>query len=116
MVAGRRFWGHNEERTTKHQTGCGGDLGIEAVKEDSLRAGEARSLDAGIDPRRQVDQQDHGEAEQAEGKDDSPQAPPPPVMEHDEGEGSGQQRHRNQQVGVGLASGLGADRGRRCGR
>jgi hypothetical protein len=72
MVAGRRLWGRNEERSAQHQAGRGGDLGVEAVVEDGLGTGEARRLAAGIDACRQIDEEDDGEAEQAEGKDDPP--------------------------------------------
>jgi hypothetical protein len=63
MVAGRRFWGHNEQHTTQHQPRCRGDLGVETVVENGLRAGETGRLDTGIQPRRQVDEKHDGEAE-----------------------------------------------------
>ncbi len=112
MVAGRRLWGHNEERTAEHQPGCGGDLGVEAVVQDRLRSREEGGLGAGVQPCRQVDQEDDGKAEQAERKDDPPQPPTTPVAQYRQGQGGGQQRDGDQQVGVGLAGGLGIDRGR----
>jgi hypothetical protein len=63
MVAGRRLWGCNEERSAQHQAGCGGDLGIEGVIKDGLRAREARRLAARIEARWEIDEEDHGEAE-----------------------------------------------------
>jgi hypothetical protein len=112
MVAGRRFWGHNEERTTEHQAGGSGDLGVEPVIEDCLRSREERGLGAGVEPGRQVDQQDDGKAEQAEGEDDPPQPTSSSVAKDHQGKGGGEQRHRDQQVGVGLAGGTGVDRRR----
>ena len=112
MVAGRRSWGQHEERAAEHQAGCGGDLGVEAVVEDRLGTGEARCLGTGVETGRQVDQEDHGEAEQAEGEDDPTQPAPPSVAQDDQGEGGGEHADRDQQVGVGLTGGLNADRGR----
>jgi hypothetical protein len=63
MVAGRRFWGCNEERAAQHQACRGGDLGIEAVVKDGLGTREARRLAAGIEAGREIDKEDHGEAE-----------------------------------------------------
>jgi hypothetical protein len=85
MVAGRRFWGHSEERTAQHQACGGGDLGIEAVVENCLGAGEAGGLNPRVEPRRQVDEEDDGKADQAEHEDDSPQSPPPLVAQRDQG-------------------------------
>jgi hypothetical protein len=85
MVAGRRLWGHNEQRAAEHQAGRGGDLGVEAVVEDRLRAGEARCLDAGVEAGREVDREDQSEAEQPEREDDPAQAAPAPVAQDGEG-------------------------------
>jgi hypothetical protein len=90
MVAGRRFWGHNEQCATEHQAGGGGDLGVEAVVEDRLRAGKARRLDAGVEAGREVDQEDQPEAEQSEREDDPTQAATSPVAQDGEGEGGGE--------------------------
>ena len=38
-----------------------GELGVEAVLEDRGRAGEARGLRAGVEPRGQVDEEDDRE-------------------------------------------------------
>jgi hypothetical protein len=113
MVAGRRFWGHNEQRAAQHQARRRRDLGIEAVIEDCLGAGEAGGLGARVESGRQVDQEDDGEAEQAEGENDPPQPASSPVVQHGEGEDCGKQRHRDKQVGVRLSGGLGPDRRRR---
>jgi elongation factor G len=107
MVAGRRFWGHNEENPAQHQSGRGGDLGVEAVVEDRLGAGEAGGLSTRVEAGRQVDEEDDGEAEQAEHEDGSPQPAAPLVAQDDEGEGCGQQCHRDEQKGVCFACGLG---------
>jgi hypothetical protein len=78
MVAGRRFGSRDEQHAAQHQTGGGGDLGVEAVEQHGARSGEARAEVAGVLPRRQVDQQDDGEAQRPEREDDAPKAPPPP--------------------------------------
>jgi len=83
MVAGGGFWGHNEERAAEHQAGCGSDLRVEAVVKDSLGPGETRGLDTGVEAGRQVDEEDHGKADQAEHEDDASQAPPPLVAQRD---------------------------------
>jgi hypothetical protein len=109
MVAGRRFWGHNEERTAQHQAGGGGDLGVETGTEDRLGAGESGGLRARVEAGRKIDEEDDGEAEQAEHEDDSAQSSPPLVAQHDEGENGGKQCHRDQQECVGATGGLGTD-------
>ncbi|HEY8810532.1 MAG TPA: hypothetical protein VIM28_10985 [Solirubrobacterales bacterium] len=106
MVAGRRFWGHSEERAAQHQAGGGGDLGIEAVVEDRLGAGEAGRLDTRVEAGRQVDEEDDGKADQAEHEDDSSQAPPSLVAQRDQGQKGREQRDGNQQECVCLAGGL----------
>ncbi len=116
MVAGCRLWGHNEECAAEHQAGCRGDLGIEAVVEDRLRSGEAGCLGAGVEARRQVDQERHGDAEQAERKDDPSQPPALAVAQNRQSQGGGEQRDRDRQVGMGLTRRFGADRGWGCGR
>ncbi len=116
MVAGRRLWGHNEEKPAQHQSRRGGDLGVEAVVEDRLGAGEAGGLSARVEAGRQVDEEDDGEAEQAEREDDPPQPSPPLVAQDDEGEGSGQQRHWDKEEGMCFAGGLGVHGGRARGR
>jgi elongation factor G len=105
MVAGGGFWGDNEERAAQHQAGGGGDLGVEAVVENRLGAGEAGGLDTRIEAGRQVDEEDDGKADQAEHEDDSSQAPPPLVAQRDQGQKGGEQRDRNQQERVCLAGG-----------
>ena len=114
MVAGRRLWGCNEQRAAQHQARRSGDLGIEAVVENRPGAGEARGLGAAVEPRRQVDQEDHGEAEQAEHEDDPPDAAPALVAQRGERKCGREQRHRNQQIGMCFAGGLSARRGRAC--
>ena len=90
MVAGGGFWGDNEERAAQHQAGGRGDLGVEAVVEDGLGAGEATRLGTNVQPARKVDEEDDGEADQAEREDDPAQpAPPFPAQGH-EGERAGQ--------------------------
>jgi hypothetical protein len=89
MVAGRRLWGRNEERSAKHQACRGGDLGVEAVVEDGLGTGEARGLAAGIEAGRQVDEEDHSEAEQPEREDDPAQPVAAIVAQHGECEDGG---------------------------
>jgi elongation factor G len=116
MVAGGGFWGDNEERTAQHQAGGGGDLGVEAVVEDGLGAGEARGLDTRVEPGRQVDQKDHGETEQAEHEDDPPQATSRVVAQRDQGQKAREQRGGHQQERVCLAGGLHGHRRRACRR
>jgi hypothetical protein len=106
MVAGGGFWGHNEERATQHQAGGGGDLSVEAVVEDRLGAGEAGGLDTRIEAGRQVNEEDDGQADQAEHEDDSSHAPSPLVAQRDQGQKGGEQRDGNQQERVRLAGGL----------
>jgi hypothetical protein len=96
MVAGRRLWGHNEEKAAQHKTGRSGDLSVKAVVENRLGAGEARCLASHVEAGGQVDQKNHGEAEQAEREDDSAQAPAAFVAQCDEGEEPGEQRDWNQ--------------------
>jgi len=114
MVAGRRFWSEDEQYSAHHQADGRGDLDIEGVVEDGPGAGEAGRLDADVGARGQVDEEDDGEAEQAEGEDDPPQAAAPLVAQCRDGEESGEQRHGDQQVGVGFARRLRPD-GRRVG-
>ncbi len=90
MVAGRRFWGCNEERSAQHQAGRGGDLGVEAVVEDSLGTGEARRLVARVEAGREINEEDDGEAEQPEGEDDPAQSISALVADHGECQGSGE--------------------------
>jgi len=111
MVAGRRSWGHNEQRSSQHQASRRGDLGVEAVVDDGLRSREAGGRRADVEARRQIDEERHGEAEQAEPEDDASGAVPALVAHRDERERTGQERHRNQQVGMRFAGGLGADGG-----
>ncbi len=107
MVAGRRFRGHNEQGTAEHQTGCGGDLGVEAVIEDRLGPRKTRRLFADVEAGGQIDQEDDREAEQAKHEDDSPEPTASLVAQRPKGEKRRKQRHGDQQVGVGLAGGLG---------
>jgi hypothetical protein len=111
MVAGRRFWGRNEQCPTQHQPRSRGYLGVEAVIEDRLCPGEAGSLGAGVEPGRQVDQERDGDAEQAEREDDPSQPPAFSVAHDHQGQGGGKQRDRNQQVGMCLARRFNVDRG-----
>jgi hypothetical protein len=74
MVAGRRLWSEDEQQSADHQPGGSGDLGVEAVEQDRTRAGEARAEPADLQPRRQVDEQDDGEAQRAEHEDDPSEA------------------------------------------
>ncbi len=114
MVAGRRFWGENEERAAQHQARGGGDLGIEAVVEDRLGAGKARRLDTHVKSGRQVDKKDDGEADQAEHEDDSSQAAPAFTAHRQKGEQGREQRDRNQQERVCLSGGLPVHRRGTC--
>jgi hypothetical protein len=76
MVAGRSFWSHNEECTAQHQPRRSGDLGVETVIEDRLCTREARGLTTGVEPSREVNEEDDDKAEQAEGEDDPAQSAP----------------------------------------
>lgn len=116
MVAGCRFWGRNEERAAQHQACGGGDLGVKAVVEDRLGAGEAGGLDTRVEPGRQVDEEDDGKADQAEHEDDSPQAPPPLVAQCDQSQKGREQRDGNQQESVRLTGGLHVHGRRACRR
>jgi hypothetical protein len=116
MVAGRCLWSDDEQRPAQHQAGGGGYLGVEGVVEDGLGAGEAGCLRADVGSGGEVDQQHHGEAEQAEGEDDPPQAAAALVAHCGQGENRRGQRHRDQQVGMGPSRRLGPDRRRRGGR
>jgi hypothetical protein len=112
MVAGRGFWGDNEQRAAQHQARRSGDLGVEAVVEDRFGAGETGGLGAGVEACRKVDEKNHGDAEQAEHKDDPTQPPPSLVAQSEEGENAASQRNRNQQEGVSLPGGSRIDGGR----
>ncbi|HEU4944219.1 MAG TPA: hypothetical protein VFT10_03570 [Solirubrobacterales bacterium] len=116
MVAGCRFRGHNQERAPQHQAGRGGDLGVEAVQEDRGRAGEARGLLTGVEPRGQIDEENDRGAERAQREDDAADAVSARVAHRQRRQRRGEQRHRQQQVGVCLARRLGGDGGWRCGR
>jgi elongation factor G len=116
MVAGGGFWGDNEERAAQHQAHGGGDLGIEAVVENRLGAGEAGRLDTRVEPRRQVDEENDGKADQAEHEDDPSQSSPPLVAQCDQGQKGGQQGDRHQQERVCLTSGLRIHRRGACRR
>ena len=112
MVAGRCFWGEDEQGTAQHQPGRRGDLGVEAVVEDRPGAGEAGGLGSSVKTRRQVDKEDDGEAEQAKQEDDPPQATAPLVTDREERQHRSGQGNRDQQVGVGRPGGPCPDRGR----
>jgi hypothetical protein len=112
MVAGRRLWGHNEQRATQHQA-CGRcDLSVEAVVENRFGAGESRGLGTGVEAGWEVNEKGNRKAEQAKCEDDPPEPAPALVAEGDQGEAGGEQRHWDQQVGVGLAGRFGSHRGR----
>ena len=106
MVAGRGFWGENEQRAAQDQPGRGGELGVEAVAQDRLGAGEAGRLGAGVEPGGQVDEQDHGEGDQAEREDDPAEAAAALVAQRREREQGGEQAERDQDVGAGRAGAL----------
>jgi hypothetical protein len=116
MVAGRRFWGRNEERSPQHQPGSRSDLGVEAVVEHGLGTGEAIGRGADVLATREVDEEDDQEAEQAQPEDDPPDTTPSSLAQCEESEGGGEQRNRNQEVGVRLTGGLGVDGRRACRR
>jgi hypothetical protein len=116
MVAGGGFWGENEERAAQHQSGGGGNLGVEAVIENCLGAGEARRLGTRVEAGRQVDEEDDGKADQAEHEDDPSQAAPGLVAQRDQGQKGGQQSDRHQQERVRLPGGLRVHRRRACRR
>jgi hypothetical protein len=116
MVAGRSPGGYNEQQPSDHQTRRSRDLGVEAVEQDGGSPGEPRGLGAGVEPSRQVDEQAHGEAEQAEEEDDPAEAAAAAVAQHDQGEGGGKQGDREQQVGVRRTGCFGRDPGRACRR
>jgi hypothetical protein len=73
MVAGRRLRGRDQQQAAEHQAGRRGDLGVEAVEQDGGGGGEARRLGAGVEPSRQIDQQDHRQAQHPKNEDDPPE-------------------------------------------
>jgi hypothetical protein len=115
MVAGCRLWGHHEKRATQHQPRRCGDLGVEAVVENRLGAGEAGGRGTDVQSTREVDEEDDREAEQAQGEDDPAQPAPSLVAQGEQGECGGEQGDGDQEVGVRLTGGPGAHR-RRAGR
>jgi hypothetical protein len=116
MVAGRRLWGCNEERSAQNQACGSGDLSVEAVVEHRLGAGEARGLRTYIETVRKIDQQDYGEAEQAEGEDNPAQPTTTFVTHRRERQGGGEDGDRDQEEGVGFAGALDTDGWGACGR
>ncbi len=114
MVAGRRLWSEDEQHSAQHQAGGSGDLGIEAVVEDGLCAGEARGLGAHVEARRQVDEEDHGEAEESEGEDDPAQPAPAIVAQRRQREEGGEGGNGDQEEGMRFAGAFAADGGRAC--
>ncbi|MET0305814.1 MAG: hypothetical protein ABW196_06245 [Solirubrobacterales bacterium] len=86
-------------------------MGIEAVVENGLCAGEARGLGAHVEAGGKVDEQDHGEAEQPEREDDSAQPAPALVAQGGEREHGGEHGDRDQEEGMRFAGTLGADGG-----
>jgi hypothetical protein len=116
MVAGRRLWGHHEKRAAQHQPRRRGDLGVEAVVENRLGAGEAAGCGADVQSTRKVDEEDDGKAEQPQRKDDPSQSAPALPAQSHQGECGGEQSDKDQEVGVRLAGGPGTDRRRACRR
>jgi hypothetical protein len=78
MVAGRRFWGGNEEQRADHQARKGGDLTVKAAPEDGYRSREARGLFTGIKASRQINEENESEAKDAQRQHEPAQAPAPP--------------------------------------
>jgi elongation factor G len=109
MVAGRRRWSENEQQAAEHQSRRRGDLGVEAVEQDSARAGEARAELADVQAGREIHEQDDREAEQAEPEDDAAEAAAAAVAQDRQRQDGGERRHRQQQVGVGPAGVFDAD-------
>ena len=110
MVAGCRLWGEDEQRAAQHHARCRRDLGVEAVGQDGIGAGEAGQLGRGVETRRPVDEQDHREAQPAEQEYRPAEAGPPPSGRENR-DGRDQQGDRDQQIGVGVDRGFEADFG-----
>jgi hypothetical protein len=113
MVAGRGLRGGNEKRPAQHQTGRGGQLGVEACVDHGLGPGEAGGLHPDLAGRGEVDQQHQRQAGQPEAEDHPAEPSPSPVAEHHQRQRGGNRRHRQQQVEVRCAGGLNVDGGRR---
>ena len=112
MVAGRGSWSQDQQESAEHQTRARGQLGVEAVLQHRGRPGESGGQGAGVEPRRPVDEEDDGEADQAEEEDD-PAEPVAPGHGRHQGQRDGQEPDRDQQVGVGGAGRFDAfERGR----
>ncbi len=112
MVAGRESRSENEQQSGEHQPGCGGELGVVPALEDGRGSREPRRLDAGVEPGRTVDEEDDGEADEAEDEYD----PAEPVALGPGGEQAERDRDRadrGEQVGVRGAGGFDADQWRR---
>jgi hypothetical protein len=112
MVAGRSPWGSHQQQTAEDQPDRGGQLGVEAILEHGRRARELGCLRAGVEPGRQVHQEDDREAERSEAGDDATQ-PSPARAQRAHGERRGQQRHWDEEVGVRLAGRLDSHSGGR---
>ncbi len=108
MVAGRRFWGEEEQRSTQHHSGRGGELRVKALDQDGLCTGEAGELGVGVETRRSVDDENDGGAKRAQQEDQAPRACPAPAG-GEQGEGRGEQGDRDQHIGMGIDRGLEAD-------
>ena len=101
MVAGCRFWGGNEEQRAQYQPRERGDLAIETISQDGGRSGEPGRLFAGVEPGREIDQEDDRETEKADGEDEV--AEPPATAEPcGAGECAGEKGEGNQEVGMRL--------------
>jgi hypothetical protein len=112
MVAGRSPRGDDEQQSSEHQPGAGHELRIEADLEDRGGPGEARGELADVAPGGQVDEEDDGEADDAEQEDD-PAEPIATGSPCDQRQHSGDQPERDQQVGVGGARRFGSEQRRR---
>jgi hypothetical protein len=107
MVAGRESRSQNEQQSGEHQPGRGGELGVVPDLQDRRGSREARRQLADVEPGRTVDEEDDGEADEAEGEYD----PAEPVAPGEGGEQADRDRDRtdrDEQVGVCGAGGFDA--------
>ena len=97
MVASRRLWGEDKQRSAQHQARRRGELGVEALLEDGGRSGEEGGLRSGVEAGGPVDEEDDAGGEKAEHEYGPSQSPPAGPGGGDP-ERRGDQRHRDQEV------------------
>ena len=115
MVPGRGSRSENEQQSAEHQAPCGGKLSVEAALQHRGRSRELGSQVSRVEPGGPVDEEDHGEAEEAESEDD-PAEPVAPGPGRDQGNRRGDHADRDQEIIVRSTGGFEVEERRRGGR